>query len=293
MNGGEQPHRERSCATIRPPGRPTRPLVSPMEERIVPWDPTGKVAVVTGASSGIGEATAVRLARLGMTVVAVARRDERLQALADTQTGIVTHVADVADTAQIDALAARVREEFGACHALINNAGIPGGAFRGRADLDDTLHTLDVNLGGSIRCLAAFADLLTESAPSRVVNVASVAGKLGIGPAGYAASKFGLVGFSEATELAWRRRGITVCQLNPGFIHTEGFPKDRLRASAFGWLIGEPEDVARAVHEVLLTGATERTVPAWYRGLVVLRHVATPVYRAAATRTRRGGGSRD
>lgn len=257
------------------------------------WDPTGKVAVVTGASSGIGEATARRLARLGMSVVAVARREDRLTALAAEFPGIVIHTADVTDIDQVDALAARVRSEFGVCHALINNAGVPGGAFRGRDDLDDTLHTLDVNLAGSIRCMAAFADLLAESAPSRVVNVASVAGKLGIGPAGYASSKFGLVGFSEAMALAWRSRGITVCQLNPGFIHTEGFPKDRMQSSPMGRLVGTPEDVARAIHEVLISGATERTVPAWYRAFVVLRHVATPVYRAAATRTKRSGGSRD
>jgi NAD(P)-dependent dehydrogenase (short-subunit alcohol dehydrogenase family) len=257
------------------------------------WDPTGKVAVITGASSGIGEATARRLARLGMTVVAVARREDRLNALAADHHNIVTHIADVTDTAQVDALADRVRTDFGACHVLINNAGVPGGSFRGRDDLDDTLHTLDVNLFGSIRCMAAFADLLAESAPSRVVNVASVAGKLGIGPAGYASSKFGLVGFSEAMALAWRSRGITVCQLNPGFIHTEGFPKDRMQSSPMGRLVGEPEDVARAVHEVLLSGATERTVPAFYRAFVVLRHVATPVYRAAAMRTKRSGGSRN
>jgi NAD(P)-dependent dehydrogenase (short-subunit alcohol dehydrogenase family) len=259
----------------------------------VSWDPTGKVAVVTGASSGIGETTARRLARLGMTVVAVARREDRLTAMAAEQPGIAIHVADVTDTDQVDALAARVRTDFGACHALINNAGVPGGAFRGRDDLDDTLHTLDVNLSGSIRCMAAFAELLAESAPSRVVNVASVAGKIGIGPAGYAASKFGLVGFSEAMALAWRSRGITVCQLNPGFIHTEGFPKDRMQDSPMGRLVGTPEDVARAIHEVLLSGATERTVPAWYRGFVVLRHVATPVYRMAATRTKRSSGSRE
>lgn len=256
------------------------------------WEPRGKVAVVTGASSGIGEATALRLARLGMRVVAVARRQERLAALTAAAPSITSHVADVTDTDQLDALAARVREEFGACHALINNAGIPGGPFRGRDDLDDALHTLDVNLGGPIRCMAAFADLLEDSAPARVVNVASVAGKLGVGPAAYAASKFGLVGFSEATALAWRSRGISVCQLNPGFIHTEGFPKDRFQGSLLGRLVGEPEDVARAVHEVLLSGAVERTVPAWYRAVVVVRHVATPVYLAGMRRSRRASGTR-
>jgi NAD(P)-dependent dehydrogenase (short-subunit alcohol dehydrogenase family) len=256
------------------------------------WQVDGKVAVITGASSGIGEATARRLARAGMTVVAVARREDRLQALAAEQPGIVPHVADVTSTEQVEALAARVREEFGVCHTLVNNAGVRGGAFRGRDDLDETLATIDLNLFGAIRCTAAFADLLRESAPSRVVNVASVAGKLGIGPAGYAAGKFGLVGFSEALSFSWAPDGVTVCQLNPGFIETEGFPQAHLMRSAFGRFVGQPEDVARAVHEALVSGRTERTVPGWYRAAVVARHVASPVYRRLAGRSRRATGSR-
>ena len=257
------------------------------------WDPTGRVAVVTGASSGIGEATARRLAALGMTVVAVARREDRLAALAGADPRIVPHVADVTDTAAVDALAARVAEEFGACHALINNAGVGGGAFRGRGDVDDALRTIDVNLAGAIRCQGAFASLLEASAPARVVNIASVAGKLGVGPAGYAASKFGLVGFSEATGLAWAARGVTVCELNPGFVETEGFPQTQMKRTPLGRAIGHPEDVARAVHEVLVSGRTERTVPTWYRAVVVFRHVAAPLYRAIIGRMQRAGGTRD
>jgi NAD(P)-dependent dehydrogenase (short-subunit alcohol dehydrogenase family) len=257
------------------------------------WDLAGKVAVVTGASSGIGEATALRLARAGMTVVAAARREERLQTLAERQVGIVPLTVDVTDTASVDALAASVDERFGVCHALINNAGIPGGAFRGREDLDDALHTLDVNLSGVIRGMAAFADLLERSAPARVVNVASVAGKLGIGPAAYAASKFAVVGFSEATSFAWASRGVTVCQLNPGFIETEGFTQAQVKRTPAGRLVGRPEDVAKRVHEVLVTGATERTVPGWYRSFVVTRHVAAPLYRTFAGRMQRASGSRD
>ncbi len=263
------------------------------EEESMSWDPTGKVAVITGASSGIGEATARRLGRLGMTVIAAARREERLQVLADEVPGVVPHVADVTSTADVDALAARVAEEFGACHALINNAGVGGGAFDGRDDLDDALRTIDVNLGGTVRCMAAFAELLAASAPSRVVNVASVAGKLGVGPAAYAASKFGMVGFSEATAFAWASRGITVCQLNPGFIETEGFPQTQVKRTPAARVVGEPDDVARAIHRTLLDGATERTVPAWYRAFVVARHVAAPLYRVGASRIDRASGSRD
>lgn len=257
------------------------------------WELRGKVAVVTGASSGIGEATARRLAEAGMVVVAVARREDRLAALAAGQPRITPHQADVTDTAAVDELAARVRGEFGACHALINNAGRPGGAFRDRDDLEDALRTLDVNLLGVVRCTAAFADLLEASAPSRVVNVASVAGKLGIGPAAYAASKFAVVGFSEALALSWAKRGITVCQLNPGFIETEGFPQTQVKRTPMASLIGDPEDVAAAIEQALRSGRTERTVPRWYRGLVVTRHVASPLYRAVASRMARAGGTRD
>lgn len=257
------------------------------------WDPAGRIAVVTGASSGIGHATARRLADAGMTVVAVARRRDRLDALAEAHPNVVAHAADVTDIEAIDALVERVRGEFGSCHALVNNAGIGGGEFRGRDDLDDALRTIDVNLNGVLRCTAAFAQLLEASSPSRVVNIASVAGKVGLGPAAYAASKFAVVGFSEALAFAWAPRGVVVSQVNPGYIETEGFRQEQVKRTPLGRLVGEPEDVAEAVLETLIAGNTERTVPRWYRPFVVLRHTAAPAYRAVASRMARAGGSRD
>lgn len=253
----------------------------------------GRIAVVTGASSGLGAATALRLARAGMVVVAVARRQGRLEALAAEHPGIRPHVADVADTAAVDALAAAVRDEHGACHLLVNNAGIGGGPFRGREDLEDTIHTIDVNLLGALRCTAAFAELLAASAPATVVNVASVSGKLGIGPAGYAASKFGMVGMSEALGLSWRDRDVVVCQLNPGFIRTEGFPQTQILRTRLRRLVGRPEQVADAVLDVAVTRVRERTVPRWYRALIVLRHVAPGLFWRLAARSPRAGGTRE
>jgi NAD(P)-dependent dehydrogenase (short-subunit alcohol dehydrogenase family) len=267
--------------------------VGPVNTEPDTFDVRGKIAVVTGASSGIGEATAIRLADVGMTVVAVARRRERLDRLADGRPNLHARVADVTDIASVDALARSVREDFGACHVLVNNAGVGGGSFEGREDLDDALRTVDVNLNGTVRCTAAFADLLSESAPARVINVASVAGKIGIGPAAYAASKFGMVGFSEALSLSWGPRDVTVCQLNPGFIATEGFPQEQIKRSPMAPLVGKPEDVAKAIEEVIRSGATERTVPRWYRPLVVLRHIATPLFRSVAARSPRSKGNRD
>jgi NAD(P)-dependent dehydrogenase (short-subunit alcohol dehydrogenase family) len=259
----------------------------------VSWQLRDRVAVVTGASSGIGRATAVRLAREGMVVVAVARRGDRLDELAVATPGVHPYVADVTSTADVDGLAAAVEAEFGACHALVNDAGVPGGPFRDRDDLDDALRTIDVNLLGTIRCTASFAELLARSAPSRVVNVASVSGRIGVGPAAYCASKFGMVGLSEALSLSWADRGVTVCQLNPGFVETEGFRQEQVKRSPLAPLIAQPEVVAEAVVDVLASGRTERTVPRFYRAVVVLRHLAPPLYRRAITRVERSGGTRD
>ncbi len=257
------------------------------------WTLEDRVAVVTGASSGIGRATAVRLAREGMTVVAVARRRDRLDQLARRTPGLRPYAADVTDTEDIDRLAAAVDDELGACHVLVNNAGVGGGLFRGRDDLDAALRTIDVNLLGTLRCTAAFADLLERSAPSRIVNVASVSGKVGLGPAAYCASKFGMVGLSEALSFQWAARGITVCQLNPGFVETEGFPQEQVKRSPLAPLLAQPEVVADAVVDVLIEGSTERTVPRFYRTVVALRHLAPPLYRQLARRTDRASGTRE
>lgn len=250
-------------------------------------------AVVTGASSGIGAAIARRLGDDGVTVVAVARRVDRLDAMAARQPRIAAHAADVTDRAAVDALASRVRTEFGRCDVLINNAGVPGGAFTGPDSVDGLLDTMRVNFEAAVHCAAAFHELLADSAPSQVINVASVSGKLGVGPADYVASKFALVGLSEALSLSWASDGITVTQLNPGFIYTEGFPQRQLRRSPFARLVGAPDDVANAVAAVIARPRRERTVPRWYRSLVVLRHVAPPLFWRIAAGTARARGTRD
>jgi NAD(P)-dependent dehydrogenase (short-subunit alcohol dehydrogenase family) len=243
-------------------------------------DPTGRIAVITGASSGIGEATARRLAAAGMRVIAAARRRDRLDALAAATPGIEVATLDVTQQESVDALAATVTERYGACHVLINNAGIGGGALDRPEDLGEALRVVDVNLLGTMRVTAAFAPLLAASAPAQVVNVASVAGKLGLGPPPYIASKFGVVGLSEALDVAWSPRGIRVSQVNPGFITTEGFPQSWTAGTAVARLVGVPDDVAGAILDTIVRGHRERTVPRWYRPFVVLRHTAAPAYRA-------------
>jgi NAD(P)-dependent dehydrogenase (short-subunit alcohol dehydrogenase family) len=260
-----------------------------MEDVMARMDPHGKVAVVTGASSGIGEATVRVLTAAGMRVVAVARRADRLDVLA-RETGAEPFTLDVRDVAAVDALAAHVRATHGACHVLVNNAGIGGGSIAGRDDLAAALDVIDVNLLGTMRVTAAFAELLADSAPARVINVASVAGKLGLGPAAYVASKFGMVGLSEALDVAWAARDVRVSQVNPGFITTEGFPQTWARGTPVARLVGVPDDVARAILATIVRGSRERSVPRWYRAFVVARHTVPGLVRPVATRlgARRG-----
>lgn len=245
----------------------------------------GKIAVVTGASSGIGQASALALADAGMTVVAVARRGERLTALAESDPRIRPYPGDVTVEEDVEQLAGWVAAQLGACHVLVNNAGLNAGkAFRGRQDLDEMWRVMDTNFFGAVRCTAAFGELLAASAPARVINVGSVAGKVASGMAGYGAAKFALVGFSENIRARWLRHGVAVGQLNPGFIRTEGFPQTHLRGTPLERLVGQPADVARAVVAMARTGSAERTVPRWYRGFVVLRHLTPPLWRAVTAR---------
>jgi NAD(P)-dependent dehydrogenase (short-subunit alcohol dehydrogenase family) len=246
----------------------------------------GRVVVVTGASSGIGEVTARALADAGASVVAVARRRERLELVAGTTDRIEAYEADVTSDEDMDALAAHVGRTYGACHVLVNNAGIPDGlaVLRSAEHRDAVTRVMDVNFMGAVRAMTAFFELLVASAPSQVVNVASVAGKVGVdGSPGYTASKFALVGLTEAVAEDWRRHGIAVTQLNPGYIRTEGFPQDNLvRSPLTRRLVGTPEMVADAILDVIRSRARERTVPRWYRSIVVSRHVAAPAFRLAA-----------
>jgi NAD(P)-dependent dehydrogenase (short-subunit alcohol dehydrogenase family) len=251
-----------------------------------------KVAVVTGASSGIGDAVARRLANGGLTVVAVARRAERLDALARRHPGIIAFPSDVGRRTDVTALAEFVAADLGRCDVLVNCAGIGGQPFAGPEDLDDLIRTMRVNFIGAANCMAMFHDLLVKSAPSHVINVGSVSGKVGIGPAGYIASKFALVGFSEALALAWARDGITVTQLNPGFIATEGFPQQQVLRTRFARIVGKPDDIAEAVVDVLVRRPIERTAPRWYRAFVVIRHVAPGLFWRLAALTPRARGTR-
>ncbi|HEY8705595.1 MAG TPA: SDR family oxidoreductase, partial [Gaiellaceae bacterium] len=197
-----------------------------------------RVAVVTGASSGIGAELARALARRGWHCVLLARREERLRPLAE-EIGGEFELCDVSDRAAVDAVAARILERHPRIHLLVNNAG-----FTRRGDfltgdpqgIEDVVRT---NYLGSVWCLQAFLPGLEAAAPSDVVNIVSVAGTVAVPQSGpYAASKFAQLAFSRATAAQLRPRGIRVHTVKPGYVETEGFPQGWLPAPARRLVIG-------------------------------------------------------
>jgi len=222
-----------------------------------------RVAVVTGASSGFGAEIARSLAARGMRCVLLARREERLRALAD-EIGGEAEACDVGDREAVDAVAARVLERHPRIHLLVNNAGIPGRAGFLDGDADRIEETVRVNYLGGVWCLRAFLPGLEAAAPSDVVNIVSVAGDVAFPPSGpYSASKHAQLAFSRATAAQLRRRRIRVHTIKPGFVETEGFPQAWLPKPVQPLVIG-PEAVARHVLASVERGRGESSVPRYY-----------------------------
>jgi len=182
---------------------------------------------VTGASSGIGEATARRFAKHGWKVVAVARREERLAALA-AATGIDTFVADVTSQDDVDALAAYLRE-LGPIHALVNNAGgALGLASVEDSDADDWTRMFDVNVVGTKRVTSALLPLLREGVvegdSASILMVTSIAAHVAYeGGSGYNAAKFAQHALTAVLRLELAGEPIRVIEVAPGMVKTEEF----------------------------------------------------------------------
>ena len=219
--------------------------------------------MVTGASSGIGAEIARALSRRGWRCVLLARREERLRALAE-EVGGEFEICDVADRAMVDAVAARVLERHPRIQLLVNNAGVPGRSTFLDGDPAAIERVLRVNYLGGVWCLRAFLTGLEAGAPSDVVNIVSVAGDVAFPPSGpYSASKHAQLAFSRATAAQLRARGIRVHTIKPGFVETEGFPQAWLPAPARRLVVG-PETVAAHVMSSLDHGRGESSVPRYY-----------------------------
>ena len=217
----------------------------------------GRVAAVTGASSGIGAATATALSAAGATVALAARRRDRLEELAETLDGPVSvHEVDITDEAQARAFVEAAHSEHGGLHALVNNAGLMLLGPAGDADTSEWRQMLDVNLWGLLICTHAALPLIAGSGGGDIVNVSSVAGRrAAAGAAVYNMTKFGVHAFSEALRQEALHQGVRVTVVAPGMVDTElqGHNTNPLVQQAMAKSreqIGEalqPEDIAEAI----------------------------------------------
>jgi len=216
----------------------------------------GEIALVTGASRGIGAAIADTLAAQGAKVIGTATSESGARAISERMASVggVGRVLNVTDGAAIETLVDGIGSEFGAISILVNNAGITRDQLLMRMKDDDWSAIIDTNLSSVYRTSKAVMRAMMKARKGRIINIASVIGLMGnAGQANYAAAKAGIIGFSKSLAREVGSRGITVNVVAPGFIETDmtqALPEAQ-KASMLGQIalgrLGAPADIANAV----------------------------------------------
>jgi 3-oxoacyl-[acyl-carrier protein] reductase len=217
-----------------------------------------KVAIVTGASRGIGRAVALKLASEGASIVASARSVEALAGLVaeiEASGGQALSVpTDITSAEDIERLLAAAMDKYGRVDILVNNAGITRDALLVRMKDEDWDAVLATNLKGAFLCARAAAKIMSKQRTGRIINIASVVGEMGnAGQANYCASKAGMLGLTKSMARELARRNITVNAITPGFIVSDmtGGLSEKVKQEMLGQIplgrFGEVEDVAAAV----------------------------------------------
>ena len=214
-----------------------------------------KIAVVTGASRGIGRAIAIALAQEGARVVVnYVGNEEKAQETVAQAPGSVAMKFDVANRDEVDAAFDRVKTELGGLHVLVNNAGISKDGLMLRFKDEDWAQTLATNLTGAFHCARAGAKMMTKQRWGRIINISSVVGESGnAGQVAYASAKAGMIGLTKSLAKELASRSITVNAVTPGFIETDmtSALNEQQRAGILEEIplgaIGTADDVAHAV----------------------------------------------
>ncbi len=219
----------------------------------------GKVAVVTGASRGIGRAIAMKLAREGADLVVTATSLEGAQLVADDliQMGAkaLAVKVDVAASAEVSELFAKVIAEFGRLDILVNNAGITKDGLLLRMKDEEWDAVINVNLKGTFNCTREAVKHMAKARSGRIINISSVVGEMGnAGQANYCASKAGIIGLTKSVAREFAKRNVTVNAITPGFIATDMTEvlsekvREELQKQIPMERFGAPEDIANAVY---------------------------------------------
>ncbi len=230
--------------------------------------------VITGASSGIGRAAAIAFARQGSNLLIAARREHELEKVAEECRGLGVRcevaIVDVRIAAQCQEMIQRAEQLFGRVDVLVNNAGF--GIFDDAvaAKIDEVTGMLDTNFLGALQCSQAALPGMLSRGSGRIVNIASIAGIMGFQRmGGYCASKFAMVGMSEAMRDEVFSSGVRVSLVCPGTTETEFFQKaerGKMPAASRLVLAISSERVARAIVRVAVSGASRSIVP-WQAAL--------------------------
>ena len=241
------------------------------------FDYRGKVAIVTGASSGIGAAIARDLASRGTTVVAAARRREELdQVVEDCRRSAATSrgvICDVGERGQVEALVRDTVAEHGGVDVLVNNAGIPMRIHATRLTPEQVEQVMRINFLGTVWATLAALPSMLERKAGHIVNISSVAGRIpSAREAGYTASKHALTGWSEVLAADLHGTGVHVHLVNPGPIRTEIWDKLQEPAAFKGRLL-PAERIADAVRDCIENDRFERWYPRSMAGLQIMRLV--------------------
>jgi short-subunit dehydrogenase len=247
------------------------------------------IALVTGASSGIGAAVARRLSvEPEARLVLVARRRERLEAMAAELGGATVIAADLLEEATPALVARRVGEEHGRLDLLVNNAGVGGRGSFADGGWAEVHRAMAINFDAQVRLTEALLPLLRRSAPSGIVNIGSVAGRVSRPGAGsYSASKFALTGWTEAVAMEERPHGVHVSLVELGFVATEGFPQRKLLARPWTrWMVSTDARAAEGIVEVWRRRRPEAYLPRPYALVPLARALLPGLYRRAV-----GGGA--
>ena len=250
----------------------------------------GSVAFITGASRGIGAEVARMAAAKGAQVGLISRSEDELRALLNEVGGRgAIAVADVADRVQTEDAIAKLTSEIGPADILVNNAGI--GAFGAVADTDvETFERLmRINYLGTVYATKAVLPGMIERKRGHIVNVASIAGRIGAPlEAAYSATKFAVVGLSEALAIELAPRGIGVSWVNPGPVKTEFF---NARGVPYQRSTPKPLAVSRVAGDVIAVvehNKLETYLPRWLRQAVVSRVLFPPFFKAGTLRAFKG-----
>jgi NADP-dependent 3-hydroxy acid dehydrogenase YdfG len=247
------------------------------------------VVVVTGASSGIGEATALAFSKRGARVVLAARRTERLNAVVDRieKAGgrALAATCDVTRPDQLETLRVVTEEAFGLADVLVNSAGMRGGGEFTKLDYDRIGEHVRLNVLGVMFGTRAFLPGMLARGKGHVVNIGSMAGRFATpGNAIYGATKHAVVAFSEAMNYETEGRNVHVTSVNPGFVDTEGFPQGDLP----DWTLLKMRTVTDAIVKVVRDEiAPEYSIPRWLSPLQLFRVATPPLYRWGVRRVHR------